>query len=348
MTNQIPDYYPKKSTLLQVENLTTSFFIDNSWVSVVKNVSFQAESGKTLGIIGESGCGKTITSLSLMRLIPKPLGRIDSGSVMLNNQNIMDLPINKFRQLRGKEIAMIFQDPMTSLNPVITIGNQLAEVFRLNKTFNRDLIRDKSIKILQAVGISDAENHLLSYPHQLSGGMKQRIMIAMAIASKPKLLIADEPTTALDVTIQAQILQLLKKLQESINMSMIMITHDLGVIAQVCDYVLVMYSGKIVEKGSVLELFQTPAHPYTAGLMKSVLSMINNKNNDSLYTIEGQVPIPGELITGCSFQNRCPLKSEICLQEEPEFQYINEQHRSACHHYQSVKQLYAQENNLTN
>ena len=317
--------------LLKVHNLAVSFQVDKNWIQVVNDISFNLERGKSLGIIGESGCGKTVTSLSLMKLIPQPGGRIDSGSIYLNGREIMALPADEFRKLRGCEISMIFQEPMTSLNPVLTIEKQLLEVIQNHLGLDYVMARKKAIDWLVKVGLSDPESRLLNYPHQLSGGMKQRIMIAIALACTPRILIADEPTTSLDATIQAQILQLIKKLQEENDMSLIMITHDLGVVAQTCDHVLVMYAGQIVEEAPVKQLFSSPRHPYTSGLMKSVISVIEAEN-DKLYTIPGVVPALDDLPTGCNFQNRCLYKSELCTKDNPVFRNLNATQKVACHY----------------
>ena len=323
--------YSKKPLLLQVKNLSTSFQSNGRWVNVVNQVSFKLHRGETLGIIGESGCGKTVTSLSLMRLIPKPMGRIDQGEVYLEGKEILNLPIEDFRKLRGKEVSMIFQEPMTSLNPVLSIEKQVMEIIQTHYHWDYQKAKERATELIREVGISDPERRLKDYPHQLSGGMKQRIMIAIALACKPKLLIADEPTTALDVTIQAQILHLLKKVQEQHGMSMIMITHDLGVVAQTCDHVLVMYAGQVVEDAAVKELFQSPAHPYTHGLMDSILSIMETKD-ERLFTIPGMVPSLDALPKGCNFQNRCPHKTSICEEKNPELREVRKGHSVACFH----------------
>ncbi|MCP4298424.1 MAG: ABC transporter ATP-binding protein [Proteobacteria bacterium] len=326
------------NTLLKVDNLSTSFQGEKGRVNVVNDVSFSLERGKSLGIIGESGCGKTVTSLSLLRLIPHPVGRIDKGTVLLNGEEISKLPVDEFRKLRGRDMAMIFQEPMTSLNPVLTIGNQLIEVIQLHLALNYPEAREKAVQLLTKVGLSDPESRMSNYPHQLSGGIKQRVMIAIALSCEPRLLIADEPTTALDVTIQAQILKLIKDLQEEKEMSLIMITHDLGVIAQTCDFVLVMYAGQVVEEAPVKTLFDSPSHPYTYGLMRSILSVMETKNK-KLYTIPGMVPPLDELPLGCNFQNRCPNKTALCEERSPESQSLDSHHLVACHHPVSADQL---------
>jgi len=295
---------------------------------VVNQVDFSVGPGETLGVIGESGCGKSVTSLSIMRLIPKPWGRIDSGQVMLQGEDLFLRSAADFRKIRGREISMVFQDPMTSLNPVLTIGVQLFEVLdHLGLTGKQK--HQRAIELLNEVGISDAPQRLKAYAHELSGGMKQRVMIAMAIAANPKVLIADEPTTALDVTIQAQILRLLKKLQSDYNMSLVLITHDLGVVAQVCDHVLVMYGGHVVEKAAVSDLFRSPLHPYTAGLIRSIKSL-TDKTTKKLYTIPGQVPRLGQFGQGCVFYSRCDQRKERCEIEKPPLSNEAGEHQAAC------------------
>lgn len=319
--------------ILQVKNLVTSFQVEGGdRVKAIRGVSFDLRPGETLGIIGESGCGKSVTSLSVMRLIPKPIGKIESGEVLFQGQDLMKMNIDDVRKIRGKDISMIFQDPMTSLNPVLTIGEQLMEAILFHESISKKDAWDRSIKLIEEVGISDADSRMKNYPHELSGGMRQRIMIAMALACNPSILIADEPTTALDVTIQGQILQLLKKLQKKHNMAMIFITHDLGVVAQVCDSVMVMYAGMAAEKAKVEDLFQNPAHPYTAGLLRSVLSAEETKDK-RLETIEGMVPSLTDLPKGCAFQNRCPEHSDQCSAENPKFEEVAPSHSVACHHH---------------
>jgi len=318
--------------LLQVKNLTTSFEIDGQWHQVVKGVSFGVRAGECLGIIGESGCGKSVTSLSLMRLIPKPWGRIDQGEVWLEGTEVMGLPPEAFRKLRGQKLAMIFQDPMTSLNPVLTIGEQLFEVLRRQPS-PFDLI-SQAAALLDEVGIADGLTRLKSYPHQLSGGMKQRVMIAMALAARPQVLIADEPTTALDVTIQAQVLALLKSLQARHQMALILITHDLGVVAQVCDHTLVMYGGKAVEQAPTEKLFKSPKHPYTVGLLASIKSLAQ-PGNKRLATIPGMVPQPGQFGAGCVFSGRCRSCQDRCLTQSPPLEKDGE-HSWSCFYPQGA------------
>ena len=300
---------------------------------MVQNISFHVNKGESLGIIGESGCGKTVTSLSLMRLIPGPTGKITSGEILYEGTDLLALSAEDFRPYRGTKLAMIFQDPMTSLNPVLPIGVQLTEAM-VYRGISQKEANNKALALLDKVGISDGLSRLKSFPHQLSGGMKQRIMIAMALTGDPEILIADEPTTALDVTIQAQILGLLDDLRKERGMGMIFITHDLGVVAQVCDRVLVMYGGCIVEEARVQDLFKNPQHPYTRGLMSSIQSLTDN-NTKRLSTIEGLVPTIGNFPKGCPFHNRCPKAAEHCLENKPPLEVCswapsNSEHKVAC------------------
>ena len=306
--------------LLTVSNLVTSFHVGGKWVNAVDNCSFQVRKGRTLGIVGESGCGKSVTSLSIMRLIPSPPGRISSGEIEFEGQNLLHLKESEIRKIRGNRISMIFQEPMTSLNPVFTVGNQISEVYRLHKGASKREARELSIEMLTAVKIPSPEKRIDEYPHQLSGGMRQRVMIAMALACKPSLLIADEPTTALDVTIQAQILDLMNDLQNQQKMSTILITHDLGVVAETCEDVVVMYAGRVVERASVQELFTNPRHPYTQGLMESIPKL--GVKQERLKTIPGLVPSLGNFPKGCRFQDRCRLASSECRDAEPELRKV--------------------------
>lgn len=318
--------------LLEVKHLKTAFKINKEWVSAVRDVSFRLFPGETLGIIGESGCGKSVTSLSLMQLIPRPNGRIESGEVLFEGQNLLQLKREEIRKIRGSRVAMIFQEPMTSLNPVLTVGEQVIETILAHSNTGYRQAKEKTLELFRQVGLTDVERRFHNYPHQLSGGMKQRIMIAMALSCDPDILIADEPTTALDVTIQAQILKLLKRIQQERSMSLIMITHDLGVIANSCDYVLVMYAGKIVEQAPVKELFQNPGHPYTQGLLNSLVSE-ETKVHQKLNTIPGMVPALTQLTAGCSFANRCSYATEECTNQTPEFIFDqNRNHGIACYH----------------
>ncbi|WP_186646275.1 ABC transporter ATP-binding protein [Fluviispira vulneris] len=317
-----------EEVILKVENLITNFNVSGKNITAVDDCSFQVNKGKTLGIVGESGCGKSVTSLSIMRLIPSPPGNISSGKIFFEKKNLLQLSEKEMRSIRGNRISMIFQEPMTSLNPVYTIGYQIAEVFILHKGASHKEARDLSIEMLKQVRIPSPEKRFNEYPHQLSGGMRQRIMIAIALACKPALLIADEPTTALDVTIQAQILALMNNLQKENGMSTILITHDLGVVAETCDDVVVMYAGKVVEKSSAKELFTNPKHPYTIGLLNSIPKLGEKKHR--LNTIPGIVPSLANLPKGCRFQDRCSLASKECKETEPELKLINPNKYAAC------------------
>lgn len=317
------------ATILEVKNLVTAFQTEAGLLRAVDGVSFKLKENSTLGIVGESGCGKTVTALSLMRLLPKPSGQYLNGEIRFKGKDVLKLPPDELHKIRGNSISMIFQEPMTALNPVHTIGRQLAETFELNfPEMGTDEILEESVAMLRKVGISDPEQKICNYPHQLSGGMRQRVMIAMALSCKPDILIADEPTTALDVTIQAQILELIKELQKETGMSLIFITHDLGVIAQICDEVLVMYAGKVVERAPVAELFRAPSHPYTKGLFASI-PKLENERKSKLETIDGIVPAISEYPEGCRFQNRCPEVFEKCTQQPEEIQ-IAEDHYASC------------------
>ncbi|MCM3006994.1 ABC transporter ATP-binding protein [Priestia koreensis] len=305
---------PQKA-VLQVNNLKTSFFTEDGEVPAVDGISFTIHEGEILGIVGESGCGKSVTSLSIMKLIPSPPGKIVEGEIYFNEQNLVPASEEKMRQIRGNEMAMIFQEPMTSLNPLFTIGNQLTEPLRIHKKLTKKQAKEHIINVLKLVGLPRAEELINEYPHQLSGGMRQRVMIAMALLCDPKLLIADEPTTALDVTIQAQILQLMKSLNKKLNTAVMLITHDLGVVAEVCDRIVVMYGGQIVEEADVKTIFKNAKHPYTMGLIKSIPDKRFKK--DRLYSIPGNVPKPGSVRTGCRFAARCEFAFERCTKEDP-------------------------------
>lgn len=309
--------------LLKIENLKTEFKIDDQSFLAVDDVSLVIKKGKTLGLVGESGCGKSVTSLSIMRLIASP-GKIVSGKILYKDMDIVSIPEDKVRTLRGKEMTMIFQEPMTSLNPVFTIGFQIEEVIKLHHPeFNGHESKSKTIEMLKKVGIPSPEQRYHEYPHQLSGGMRQRVMIAMALSCNPHLLIADEPTTALDVTIQAQILDLLRKLQSEFQMGMILITHDLGVVAEMCDEVAVMYAGKIVEYANVHEIFKNPKHPYTKGLLDSIPHFDSGHKLERLNTIAGLVPSLTSRPRGCRFNDRCPFVQDKCRSDEPALQYLD-------------------------
>ena len=323
--------------ILEVRDLVVQFKTEQGIVTAVDGVNFDVYKGQSLGIVGESGSGKSVTALSIMRLIPNPPGKIAKGSILFRGKELRDIPLEHMRTIRGNKIAMIFQEPMTSLNPVFTVGNQIEEVFALHRPeLNKKDRRDKSIEMLQLVGIPSPEKRILEYPHQLSGGMRQRVMIAMSLACEPDILIADEPTTALDVTIQAQILKLMKELQEKIGMGIIMITHDLGVIAETCDHVSVMYCGKIVESADIKSLFSNPRHPYTHGLIRSIPSFDSTKdsNRQRLPTIEGIVPSLANLPPGCNFQSRCQHASDRCRGSEgsPHLTPMGNNHQVSCFH----------------
>ncbi len=297
-------------SLLEVKNLKTYFYTDAGVGKAVDDVSFSLDRGKTLGIVGESGCGKSVTSLSIMRLVDPVVGRYEGGEILFDGQDILKLPEKDVQKLRGDKLSMIFQEPMTSLNPVFTIGYQISESLILHKGLDKKQARQRSIELLEMVGIPEAAKRVDEYPHQLSGGMRQRVMIAMALSGDPELLIADEPTTALDVTIQAQILELLKSLQRQMNMSIIIITHDLGVIAEMADEVAVMYAGDIVEMAPTRELFDDPRHPYTIGLMNSIPDI--NEEVTRLRTLEGLVPSLYDMPSGCRFAPRCRFACPEC------------------------------------
>jgi peptide/nickel transport system ATP-binding protein len=308
--------------LLEVTNLHTCFSTDAGVARAVDGVSFHIEAGETLALVGESGCGKTVTSLSVMGLIPSPQGMIlPESSILLNGEELVGVGEGRLRKVRGNEISMIFQEPMTSLNPVFTVGTQIEEALRLHRGLNRVEAREVGVHLLDEVGIAEPDTRFDDYPHQLSGGMRQRVMIAMALSCEPKLLIADEPTTALDVTIQAQILDLLWRLQDSHDMAVLLITHDLGVVAEVCDRVVVMYAGRVVEEGSVNDIFYQAAHPYTQGLLGSIPDV--GKAGGRLTPIPGVVPIPTAWSTGCRFADRCSRAWDQCHEEEPGLQTVS-------------------------
>ena len=302
--------------ILQVKNLKTYFHTEAGLVKAVNDVSFDVEKGKTLGIVGESGCGKSMTSLSIMRLIEKP-GKIEGGEILLDGEDVVKMSEDEMRKIRGKKIAMIFQEPMTSLNPVFTIGQQLIEALLLHENMTKKEAKERAIEMLKLVKIPLAERRFDEYPHQLSGGMRQRVMIAMALCCNPELLICDEPTTALDVTIQAQILDLINELKEKTGTSVMMITHDLGVIAEVADDVMVMYAGQVVEKASCDQIFDQPLHPYTDGLMKCI-PKLDDDDTKELSVIKGMVPSFDDMPAGCTFCPRCPEAREICRCKMPD------------------------------
>ena len=321
--------------VLSINNLVTEFDTDEGRVRAVDDVSFTAQAGKTLGIVGESGCGKSVTALSIMRLLPQPMGQIVSGSVELDGTDLTQLPIPQMEKIRGARIGMVFQEPMTALNPVHTVGRQLTEALLIHKDITPDAAIREAVGLLDRVGIPSPDVRMTEYPHQLSGGMRQRVVIAMALACKPDFLIADEPTTALDVTIQAQILELIKELQADMGMSVILITHDLGVIAETCDEVVVMYAGKVAERGSVFDIFDRAAHPYTRGLLKSIPTL-NTEPKSTLSAIDGMVPGLLDLPAGCRFENRCAFSHEQCISKAPDLQAVKDQHQVSCLRWQEI------------
>ena len=316
--------------LLDVKNLKTYFFTDEGVVRAVDGVDLHIDKGETLGVVGESGCGKSVTALSVMRLIPQPPGKIVEGEILYNGISLIDLPPNKMRKIRGKEISMVFQEPMTSLNPVFTCGEQIAEALRLHEGLGRRDAMDKTVEMLKLVHIPNAERRVKEYPHQLSGGMRQRIMIAMALACGPQLLLADEPTTALDVTIQAQILELLQGLKAQFGMAVMLITHDLGVVADTCQRIVVMYAGKAVEEAEVKTLFASPKHPYTQGLLNSIPKIEKHERRPRLQAIPGMVPNLLDLPPGCAFAPRCSKVIPACTEAEPEFREVAPGQKARC------------------
>ena len=318
--------------LLQVEDLSTFFHTEENTVMPLRNLDLTILIGETLALVGESGCGKSVTALSVMGLIPTPPGKFESGRILFRGQDLLKTPESEMQNIRGNEISMIFQEPMTSLNPIFTIGDQIMEAIRLHQNKTKFQTRELALKVLRQVAIPSPENRIDQYPHELSGGMKQRVMIAMAIASQPSLLIADEPTTALDTTIQAQILDLLDQLRQEIEMSILLITHNLGIVAQYADRVAVMYAGKIVELASVEELFASPLHPYTRGLLNSL-----PKDGSKLKTIPGSVPHPAYLPKGCAFHPRCAEKEDKCTKMTPPLKPIDSKslHQTACWLYET-------------
>jgi oligopeptide/dipeptide ABC transporter ATP-binding protein len=316
--------------LLSVRNLSTHFFTQQGQAKAVQDVSFDIAPGQTVALVGESGCGKSVTSLSILRLIPDPPGKIVGGQILFKGRNLLDLPESGMRAIRGNDIAMIFQEPMTSLNPVFTIGNQIIEAIALHQGIKGQAAINLAIEMLRKVGIADPDRRVEEYPHQMSGGMRQRVMIAMALSCSPSLLIADEPTTALDVTIQAQILDLLRRLQRENNMSILLITHDLGVVAEMAQNVVVMYASRIAEKADVGNLFAEPLHPYTQGLLRSLPRLGERK--ERLEVISGSVPNPVAFPTGCKFHPRCPIgcNDQRCQTDEPQLREVSPGHCVAC------------------
>ncbi len=329
-----------KTNVVEFENLHTYFFTDVGTVKAVNGVSFEIPKGKTVGVVGESGCGKSVTALSLMQLVQRPQGQIVEGAIRFDSgEKVYDIaktPTTIMETIRGAKISMIFQEPMTSLNPVFRAGEQIDEVVKLhNPEMTNEQVKDLSLKMIDTVGIANNTGVYMMYPHELSGGMRQRVMIAMALACNPKLIIADEPTTALDVTIQAQILDLLRHLKDKINSSIMLITHDLGVIAEMADYVVVMYAGRIVEKGTALEVFHNPMHPYTVGLMRS--KPVINREVEKLYTIPGNVPNPINMPNYCYFKDRCDKRMGVCDGAYPQEVYVSKTHMVTCYQYIDTK-----------
>ncbi|VBB06911.1 abc transporter [Lucifera butyrica] len=318
--------------LLEIKNLQTHFHVGKRIVKAVDGVNISVQPGETLAVVGESGCGKSVTAMSVMRLVPEPPAHI-RGQILFEGRDILQLPVQEVQNIRGKEISMIFQEPMTSLNPAYTVGEQIAEVVRVHNSAAR---KDKkaawarAVEMLELVGIPAAAQRAKDYPHQMSGGMRQRVMIAMALACNPKLLLADEPTTALDVTIQAQILDLIRKLAQELNTALVLITHDLGVVAEMAQNMVVMYAGRVVEQGTVADVFAHPCHPYTAGLMDSI-PKLDGQKKQKLHTIEGAVPDLSQLPPGCSFVDRCECVREKCRQERPELRALPDR-QVACHY----------------
>ena len=316
------------TALLEVSHLKTSFVTDDGEVTIVNDVSFSVQAARTLAIVGESGCGKSVTALSIMGLLAKPAGRIQQGSICFEGQELVGAPERALQDLRGNGMSMIFQEPMTSLNPSYTVGEQIIEGLVKHRKLSRNEAREKAIEILRKVRIPSPEQRLDEYPHKLSGGMRQRVMIAMALVCEPRVLIADEPTTALDVTIQAQILELMRALQQDTGTAIILITHDLGVVAEVADEVLVMYAGRVVERAPVQALFDMPQHPYTIGLLGAIPRL--DLEQTRLVSIEGQVPSPAKPLSGCSFAPRCPFAQPACATQVPALRQVGEAHFSAC------------------
>ncbi len=326
--------------LLEVNNLTTHFFTSDGVVKAVDGINYHLDEGEILGIVGESGCGKSVSALSLMRLVADPPGKIVDGEVTFEDKDLLQLGDAEMRSIRGNRMAMVFQEPMTSLNPVLTIGRQITETLELHQNMTKSQARERAVELIRMVGISDAGSRLTDYPHQFSGGMRQRVMIAMALSCNPKLIIADEPTTALDVTIQAQILELMRELAQQFGTALIIITHNLGVVARYAHRVVVMYAGKIIETGTAAEIYRNPRHPYTLGLLKSV-PRLDEAVRTSLDPIEGLPPDLVDLPVGCSFQPRCPYAFDRCTQETPYLMEHSEAHTTACWRHEELTELKA-------
>lgn len=316
--------------LLEVRELTTTFSIGGVDVRAVRDVSFTLNRGEVVGLVGESGCGKSVTALSIMKLVPDPPGRITGGSVLLEGRDLLKMTASELRAIRGGRIAMVFQDPFSSLNPTMTVGDQIAEAIQAHAPVNRRQARQRAVELLRAVHMPSPEMRMRQYPHQISGGQRQRVMIAMAFAGDPELIIADEPTTALDVTVQAQVLALMEELRQRTGAAILLITHDLGVVAEACDRVMVMYAGQIVEEGNVEQLFRTPQHPYTQGLLASLPAM-DGPRMARLPSIAGQPPALTDMRTGCAFADRCPKVMDVCRSVEPPLHVLGEGRASRCH-----------------
>lgn len=322
----------ERKKLLQVKDLQTTFFTDSGEIPAVDHVDFYVKEGEILGIVGESGCGKSVTSLSVMQLVPNPPGKITGGEILFDGDDLLKKTEKEMRAIRGKDVAMIFQEPMTSLNPLFTIGSQMTEAISLHeKKWSKKQIKERAVEMLKLVGLPRADDIMKEYPHQLSGGMRQRVMIAMALVCDPKVLIADEPTTALDVTIQAQILKLMRELNERMNTAIMLITHDLGVVAETCERVIVMYAGQVIEEAPTNVIFENPRHPYTQGLIQSVPDMRDKK--DRLYSIPGNVPKPGSVKKGCRFAARCESAFSRCWEETPELYRNSDVQQTRCFLY---------------
>jgi oligopeptide/dipeptide ABC transporter ATP-binding protein len=326
-----------KEKLIEIKRLKTEFTIEGVPRRIIDDISFEIYRGEVLGVVGESGSGKSVTAKSILRLITSPPGKITGGEILFNGKDILKMDMDNLMKIRGNAISMIFQEPMSSLNPVFTCGDQIKEGVRLHQNMDNRSARQKAIELLKMVGIPMPEQRIDSYPHELSGGMRQRIMIAMALSCSPQLLIADEPTTALDPTIQAQILDLIRKVQKEIGMSVMYITHDLGVVAETCDRVMVMYAGQIVEKADVAELFTKPGHPYTQGLLKAIPRL--NTKRERLYVIKGMVPHFADMPVGCSFHPRCSYAGDQCVEQKPTLRKIKEGHLAACWKIQGTADL---------
>ncbi len=323
----------QSEVLLEVKDLCVEFQTAEGTVRAVDHLNYVLHKGEKLGIVGESGSGKSVSSLGMLKLIPNPPGKITGGEILYHGKDLVKASEREMQKIRGNEISMIFQEPMTSLNPIIKCGKQIAESLRIHWGMKKKDAMEEAVHMMQAVGIADSELRAHEYPHQMSGGMRQRVMIAMALACQPKILIADEPTTALDVTIQAQILDLIRKMNEKMGTSVLFITHDLGVVSELCDTVIVMYTGHIVEQAPALELFSEPKHPYTVGLLDAVPRI--TKERDPLKTIEGMVPNPTERIEGCSFSPRCPYATDQCRKEAPPMKHISDTRQVRCWRYEN-------------